>query len=156
MRNNAVSSSRWALSRWICASAGMTSLIALLMRWPNRPATSINRSLSLLIRLPRSPGEADAQLAVLQRRAHRVAGGQRPRQRDLSAVVADRDEQLAVLPGQAHVGAVDEGHLEGEDVLAALPLDPLGAALVEPFGGIPIAVDGLRHLQQHSLPDDLL
>src|SRR5436305_6076694 len=100
MRNSAVSSSRWALSRWVCASAGTTSLTAVFRRWPMSVATSTSRSVSrvtsLALRWGGGGGAAGArephpQLAVLDRGAHRVAVGEHPGQRDLATVVADRD-----------------------------------------------------------------
>src|SRR5438309_3466643 len=152
--NRAVSSSFWAVSRCLWASAGITSPSALLTLRPSSPAISIRRSVSLvtLSSLPKP----HPQLTVLNRRPERAAGCQHPGERDIAAIVAHGHEQLTVLTGQRNVLPVGEGHLERQDVLGADLLDALRGTLVVAVRRVPVAVDRLGHAQQHSLADDLL
>src|ERR1700704_1380541 len=116
----------------------MTSRMAPFTRCASTPATSTRRSLSLVTELPSSLGEADTQLAVLHRGSHRLAPRQHARQHDLAPVVAHGDEELAILPRELDVAALDEGGLQSEDIFSVPLLDPLRAALVEASRRVPL------------------
>src|SRR5579859_5672709 len=150
MMTRAVSSSRWALRRWTCASGGTTSVSSPCRRW----SSSSQSSPSLPIRdgppaglgngtAPAGAGgatEADQQLVALHAGAQSLPLGQHPGQGDLPPVAAHGDEEVFVVPRELDVRLLHEGNPQRQHVLVARALDPLRRTRVEVVAGVALAI----------------